>query len=93
MDKFGRHFIVATEIVLTKNFFIRIGFNYKMRKELSLTDKQGIAGFSGGFGFKVSKFHFSYSYAQVSPVFSMNSLTLSTNISNFIKVEKTPVTP
>jgi hypothetical protein len=93
MDKLGRHFILATEIVLTKTFFIRVGFNYKMRKELSLTDKQGIAGFSGGFGFKISKFNFSYSYAQVSPVYSMNSLTLATNINSFAKVEKPVVTP
>lgn len=93
MDKAGRHFILATEIVVTKNFFVRIGFNYKMRKELSLTDKQGIAGFSGGLGFKISKFHFSYSYAQISPVYAMNSLTLSTNLSSFVKVDKPVVTP
>lgn len=93
MDKAGRHFILATELVITKNFFIRIGFNYKMRKELSLTDKQGIAGFSGGFGFKISKFNFSYSYAQISPVYGMNNLTLSTNLSSFAKVEKPIVTP
>jgi len=93
MDKLGRHFILATEIVLTKTFFLRVGFNYKMRKELSLTDKQGIAGFSGGFGFKISKFNFSYSYAQVSPVYSMNSLTLATNINAFAKVDKPVVTP
>ena len=93
MDKAGRHFIVATEIVLTKNFFIRLGFNYKMRKELSLTDKQGIAGFSGGIGFKISKFNFSYSYSQYSPTFSMNSLTLSTNLSSFAKIDKPPVAP
>ena len=93
LDKAGRHVIVATEISLTKNFFIRIGFNYKMRKELSLTDKQGIAGFSGGFGFKVAMFHFSYSYAQISPVYSMNSLTLSTNLSSFVKIDKPVVTP
>ena len=93
MDKLGRHFILATEISLTKNFFVRIGFNYKMRKELSLTDKSGIAGFSGGLGFKISKFNFSYSYAQVSAVYAMNSLTLSTNLSSFAKIEKPVVTP
>jgi hypothetical protein len=93
MDKLGRHFILATELSLTKNFFIRIGFNYKMRKELSLSEKQGIAGFSGGIGFKVSKFSFSYSYAQVSAVYAMNSITLSTNLSSFVKPDKPVVTP
>jgi hypothetical protein len=93
LDKLDRHIILATEMSLTKNFFIRIGFNYKMRQELALTGKQGIAGFSGGLGFKVSKFNFSYSYMQVSPVYAMNSLTLSTNISSFAKIDKPVVTP
>lgn len=92
-DKLGRHFIVACEISLGKAFFVRIGFNYKMRKELSLPDKQGLAGFSGGFGVKISKFNFSYSYSQATPGYSMNSLTLSTNLGSFIKVVKPPVTP
>ncbi|MBS1647383.1 MAG: type IX secretion system protein PorQ [Bacteroidetes bacterium] len=93
MDKLGRHFIVATEIVVTKNIFLRVGFNYKMRKELSLENKQGLAGFSFGLGFKVSKIQISYAYTQISPVFSMNSITLATNFGSYVKSKPAPTSP
>jgi len=97
MDKLGRHFILANEILITKNFNIRVGFNYKRRKELILPDKQGIAGFSFGLGFKISKFHFSYAYSQYSPVFASNHFSITTNLSSFMRANKTveaaPVTP
>lgn len=98
-DKLGRHFIVANEIIITKNFNIRVGFNYKRRKELILSDKQGIAGFSFGLGLKISKFHFSYAYSQYSPVFGAHNFSITTNLASFMRANKTapadpePVTP
>ncbi len=98
MDKLGRHFIFSNEIIITKNFNLRVGFNYKRRKELILPDKQGVAGFSFGLGFKISKFHFSYAYSQYSPVFASNHFSITTNLSSFMRANKTvaeaaPVTP
>lgn len=89
-DKIGRHIVEAVEIPLLKSFSLRVGFNYKIRKELSLSDKQGIAGFSFGFGVKISKFNFSYAYSQYSPVYGMNSLTLGTNLNSFFKKDSKP---
>jgi hypothetical protein len=97
MDKLARHFIFANEIIITKNFNLRVGFNYKRRQELILTDKQGIAGFSFGIGFKISKFQFSYAYSQYSPVFASNHFSITTNLASFMRANKTgdaaPVTP
>ena len=95
-DKLGRHFIVATEVVLTNNFFLRLGFNYKMREELSLPNKKAFAGFSAGFGVKISRFNISYSYAQITPSYGMNSLTVGANfgkITKMAKGSKPPVMP
>lgn len=97
-DKLGRHFIFSNEIIITKNFNLRVGFNYKRRKELILPDKQGIAGFSFGLGFKISKFHFSYAYSQYSPVFGAHNFSITTNLSSFTRANKpveeaAPVTP
>lgn len=96
MDKLGRHLNEAVEIIITKNFNVRVGFNYKRRKELILTDKQGIAGFSFGVGFKISKFNFSYAYSQYSPVFGAHNFTISSNLSSFnrsAKAETSAATP
>lgn len=89
MDKFGRHFILANEIIITRNFNIRVGFNYKRRKELILPDKQGIAGFSFGLGFRISKFHFSYAYSQYSPVFGAHNFSITSNLSSFLRPART----
>ena len=93
MDNVGRKFTEAIEILITQNFNLRVGFNYKRRAELVLTDKQGLAGFSFGIGFKVSKFQFSYAYSQYSPVYGANYFSLSTNINSFMRQAPAPVTP
>lgn len=89
-DKFMRHWIIGSEIIITKNFNLRVGYNYKRRKELLLPDKKGIAGISFGFGVKVYKFHFSYTYAQYSPVFGSNHFSITTNIGSFIRQSGEP---
>lgn len=89
LDNVAREFTEAIEILLTQNFNLRVGFNYKRRQELVLTDKQGLAGFSFGLGFKISKFQFSYAYSQYSPVFGANYFSVTTNLSSFLRANKT----
>lgn len=82
-DKLGRHLTFATEIVIKKNYFIRLGYNYLRRKELQIESKRGMGGMSIGFGFNVSKFSLSYSRASYSLAGGTNTLTISTNLSSF----------
>ena len=60
LDKLGRHMVVGLEFSPAKVFTIRVGYNYQRRKELHIDAKKALAGFSYGFGFRVSKFNFSY---------------------------------
>lgn len=62
-DRFMRHIVVGTEFLLSESFNLRIGYNYRRRQELKVEDKPGMAGFSYGFGFRVSRFNFSYGRA------------------------------
>ncbi len=84
-DKLGRHLIFANEFVITKNFNLRLGFNYRHRKEMQLPDKRGAIGFSFGFGIKVSKFNFSYAFNKYAINASANTISLSTGIGDFKK--------
>jgi hypothetical protein len=59
-DKLFRHFIFGTELVLTKNFNVRFGYNHQRRKEMSLPDYRGFTGFSWGFSMKLLHTNFSY---------------------------------
>jgi hypothetical protein len=64
-DNFMRHVIVGTEIVVTKNFNLRIAYNYRRQKEMTLPERRGINGLSFGFGLRVKRFGFSYSFSKM----------------------------
>lgn len=64
-DNFMRHLIVGTEIIITKNFNLRIAYNYRRQKEMTLPDRRGANGLSLGFGFRVKRFGLSYSFSKM----------------------------
>lgn len=68
-NKFGdnlmRHIVIGTEIVITKNFNLRIAYNYRRQKEMTLPERRGANGLSFGFGFRVKRFGISYSYSKM----------------------------
>jgi len=83
-DKLGRHLIFNAELLITKNFNVRFGYNYLRRAELRVDEKPGAVGISWGFGMRISKFHLSYgrsAYHQVGPT---NTFSISTRLSDFI---------
>lgn len=89
-DKLLRHAVFATEMVITKNFHIRFGYNYLKRKELKSITKKGMAGFSIGVGMKISKFNFSYSRASFHLAGGSNQFSVRTSLSDFRSKNKDP---
>jgi len=91
-DKFGdklmRHIIIGGEFIPTKNFSIRLGYNYQRRQEMKVESKRGTVGFSWGIGFRVSKFNFSYARSAYHLEGSPNFITISTHLSDFYKKSK-----
>ena len=83
LDKAAGHVIFATEIVLSKNFNIQLGYNIRRRQELRFLDKKGMVGFSGGVAFKVKKFHLNYSVASYNLAGNSHSFSITTNIHDF----------
>lgn len=82
-NKLARHFVFGGEVLISKNFHIRLGYNHQRRQELKLDSHPGIAGFSLGFGLKVLKFHISYGYARYHMAGGPNHFTIGTNFSEF----------
>lgn len=79
-DRFMRHITVGSEFILSKNFNLRVGYNYRRRQELKLEDKPGTAGFSYGFGVRVSKFHISYGRSVYHLAGPSNTISVTTAI-------------
>jgi hypothetical protein len=84
-DKLMRHVILSTEFLIGKNFHVEVGYNYKRRKEMAVSAKPGMVGFSAGFGFRVSKFHFSFGRASYHLAGGTSHFSLTTNLSEFYR--------
>lgn len=83
-DKLMRHVVIGAELV-TKNFFIGLGYNYKRRKELRLQDRGGLSGLSFGLGMRIKKIQFSYALATYNQAGLSNHITVSFNLKEFKK--------
>ena len=81
---FLRHLIIGGEFnPFRKSLFIRGGFNFQRRFDLSTDTRPAMVGFSCGIGFRVSKYHFDYSRTSYHLAGMSNSFSITTNLSNF----------
>jgi hypothetical protein len=85
MDKLGRHLVASTEIIITKNFHLRLGYNYMRQRELKLPDRKSWGGLTFGLGFKIYKFQISYARANYHIAGGSNHFTLTSRISDWKK--------
>jgi len=84
-DNLMRHVVLGTEFLIGKNFHVDLGYNYKRRKEMKVNARPGMVGFSMGFGFRVSKFHFSFGRASYHLAGGTSHFSLTTNLSEFYR--------
>jgi hypothetical protein len=87
-EEIARHFIFGGELLLSKNFNIRFGYNHQRRKEMSVAVQRGFVGFSYGVGLRISKFNISYGRAAYSIAGASNTFTIQTNLSELMHRKK-----
>ncbi len=87
-DNIMRHFVVGTDILLSSNFHIRVGYNHQMRKELALDKIKGGVGYSWGFGLRVWRFHVDYARTSFHLAGASHVFSATSNLSSWIKKEK-----
>ncbi len=83
--QFLRHLILGVELLPSKNFTLRAGYNYQRRKELVYDGKASTVGFSWGLGFKVSRFHFNYGSARYHLSATSNHFSVSINLNEGLR--------
>lgn len=88
LSNFFRHFVFGVELNIgqKENFSLRLGYNHLRNRELSLADYRSFAGLSVGFGLKIYKFKFEYSYASYHLAGGSNQISISTNLSSFFQI-------
>ncbi len=89
-DKVLRHFIFGGELILSKSFVLRGGYNYQRRKEMGLSSKMATVGFSWGVGIRVSKFQINYARVKYHLEGPANYLSLNVNIAELFYKKKEP---
>ena len=84
-NKVIHHLIMNIEVLFSKNFNLRLGYNFLRRNELTLTEKKGLSGFSMGLGLKISALQISFAKTLYMPYEGINHITISGNLSDFKK--------
>jgi hypothetical protein len=85
MDEGLRHVVLGIELMPIKRFVLRLGYNPQLRKEMKLDTRASTVGFSWGFGIKIKKISIDYARSTWHLNGSPNYLTLSANLSDFLK--------
>ena len=56
--------IFGVELFPKKAFNLRLGYNFRRAAELQIQDQRNFSGLSLGFGLKLNKLKFNYSYSK-----------------------------
>ncbi|MBX7205658.1 MAG: type IX secretion system protein PorQ [Bacteroidia bacterium] len=92
-DKAMRHLIIGSELLLSKNFHFRFGYNHMRRKEMTIEGKRGMVGFAWGFGIRLNRFLISYGSSSFYIGQNTNHFSFAANLNDFrrkIKVQPNP---
>lgn len=85
VDNAFRHLIFSGEFLFgkTESFRIRIAYDHRLRRELLVPNYGGLAGFSGGLGFRIYRFHLDYGFGVMHQAGTAHHLSISTNLKEF----------
>lgn len=89
-DKVMRHFIFGGELLLSKNFHIRLGYNHQRRQEMTLERAKGGVGYSMGFGLRIWRFHVDYGRAAYHLAGASHHFSVTSNLSSWMKRTESP---
>jgi hypothetical protein len=82
MNNALRHVIIGVELFPKKSFNLRLGYNFRRAEELRILERRNFSGFSVGFGLKVNKLKFNYSYSRYTLAGNTSLFGLTLNLHN-----------
>ena len=84
-DRLFRHLNIGTEVLFSSNFNVRLGYNHRVRKELSLPEKSGLSGMSLGLMARVKAFELSYTFTTYHVDSGRSYFTITSNLNRVFK--------
>lgn len=83
VDRIFRHMAIGTEILVSNNFNVRVGYNHLVRQEMRLAQTSGGAGFSFGFMLRVKRFELAYTRSIYHTGGGYDYFTLASDLNSF----------
>jgi len=77
-----RHLVLGIELLPSKNFTLRAGYNYQRRQELMLGERASTVGFSLGFGLHINRFRLDFATSRFHLAGSSNLISLAVNLND-----------
>ncbi|MGZ9675711.1 type IX secretion system protein PorQ [Flavobacterium sp. GNP001] len=74
-----RHVIAGVELFPNRGFNLRLGYNFRRAEELRIVEQRNFSGLSVGFGLKLNKLKFNYSYSRYTLAGNTSLFGLSIN--------------
>ena len=71
---------IGTEILISKNINFQLGYNYKLNKELSLTNNRNNGGISYGIEILLKRFNINYARVVMNTINTSNVISLNFNL-------------
>ncbi len=84
VDKVLGHLVLGTEVLISKNFNLRAGYNHMVNQELRITSGSKGSGFSYGFMVKIKMFEFAFSRATYHTSGGRNFFSIQSNLNSFL---------
>ncbi len=82
MNNALRHVVFGAELFPKRSFNLRFGYNFRRAEELRLVDQRNFSGISLGFGLKMGKVKFNYSYSRYTLAANTSLFGLTINFQN-----------
>jgi hypothetical protein len=84
-DKIARHFVLGSELLLSKNFHILVGYNHLINREMRVRELSNFRGFSFGFRLKIKAFEMGFTQGTYHIGAGRSFFTLSANLNRILK--------
>lgn len=75
-----RHMIFGVELFPRKSINLRIGYNFRRGEELRVVEQRNFSGISAGFGLKMGRLKFNYSYSRYTLAANTSLFGLTINL-------------
>lgn len=84
MGNLFRHLVFGVDLISSPNYYVSLGYNYKMRTDMSTYSRNMLSGFSLGAGLKVKSMGVGVAFAQPHTGATTFMLNLSLNFKDLI---------